>query len=188
MGGKVTCTLGEVANRGDLIIFWGGNPAESHPRHFSKYSLMPKGMFVPNGRKDRTAVGVDVRKTKTAKAMDLFFQIKPRSDFEALWTLRALAKGIEVPCFSLTGPTSGSDAATMRDVGYVTRGMHEGKDVVGIRLNWDKRYITLGPKATLVGLAFRLLDPQQILGRGEEIGDMVPEAVARAIESAGLYR
>jgi formylmethanofuran dehydrogenase subunit B len=53
-------------------------------------------MFVPNGRKDRTAVGVDVRKTKTAKAMDLFFQIKPRSDFEALWTLRALAKGIEV--------------------------------------------------------------------------------------------
>ena len=54
--GEVTCTLGEVANRGDLIIFWGGNPAESHPRHFSKYSLMPKGMFVPNGRKDRTAV------------------------------------------------------------------------------------------------------------------------------------
>ena len=94
--GEVTCTLGEIANRGDLIIFWGGNPAESHPRHFTKYSLMPKGMFVPNGRKDRTAVGVDVRKTKTAKAMDLFFQIKPRSDFEALWTLRALAKGIEV--------------------------------------------------------------------------------------------
>src|SRR5215471_14345071 len=94
--GEVTCTLGEVANRGDLIIFWGGNPAESHPRHFTKYSLMPKGMFVPNGRKDRTAVGVDVRRTKTAKAMDLFFQIKPRSDFEALWTLRALAKGIEV--------------------------------------------------------------------------------------------
>ena len=94
--GEVTCTLGEVANRGDLIIFWGGNPAESHPRHFTKYSLMPKGMFVPNGRKDRTAVGIDVRKTKTAKAMDLFFQIKPRADFEALWTLRALAKGIEV--------------------------------------------------------------------------------------------
>jgi len=94
--GEVTCTLGEIANRGDLIIFWGGNPAESHPRHFTKYSLMPKGMFVPNGRKDRTAVGVDVRKTKTAKAMDLFFQIKPRSDFEALWTLRALAKGVDI--------------------------------------------------------------------------------------------
>ena len=94
--GEVTCTLGEVANRGDLIIFWGGNPAESAAGSNSKFSLMPKGMFVPNGRKDRTAVGVDVRKTKTAKAMDLFFQIKPRSDFEALWTLRALAKGIDI--------------------------------------------------------------------------------------------
>jgi len=66
--GEVTCTLGEVRNRGDLIIFWGSNPAESHPRHFTKYSLMPKGMFVPNGRKDRTCVVVDVRKTKSAKA------------------------------------------------------------------------------------------------------------------------
>lgn len=94
--GEVTCTLGEVRNRGDLIIFWGSNPAESHPRHFTKYSLMPKGMFVPNGRKDRTCVVVDVRKTKSAKAANVFIQIKPRRDFEALWTLRALAQGIEV--------------------------------------------------------------------------------------------
>ncbi len=94
--GEVTCTLGEVANRGDLIMFWGSNPAESHPRHFTKYSLMPKGLFTPNGRKDRTCVVVDVRKTKSAKAADLFFQIKPRSDFEALWTLRALAAGVEL--------------------------------------------------------------------------------------------
>ncbi|MFP6675625.1 MAG: formylmethanofuran dehydrogenase subunit B [Pirellulaceae bacterium] len=94
--GEVTCSLGEVRNRGDLIIFWGSNPAESHPRHFTKYSLMPKGMFVPNGRKDRTCVVADVRKTKSAKAADLFIQIKPRCDFEALWTLRALCKGIEL--------------------------------------------------------------------------------------------
>ena len=84
--------------------------------------------------------------------------------------LPRLAKGLEVPCFSLTGPTSGSDAATMRDVGYVTRSRHEGKEVVGIRLSWEKRYITLGPQATLVGLAFRLIDPENILGRGEDIG------------------
>jgi acyl-CoA dehydrogenase len=84
--------------------------------------------------------------------------------------LPRLAKGLEVPCFSLTGPTSGSDAATMRDVGYVTRGMHEGKEVVGIRLAWEKRYITLGPNATLVGLAFRVFDPENILGRGEDRG------------------
>lgn len=94
--GEVTCSLGEIANRGDLILFWGSNPAESHPRHFTKYSLMPKGMFLPNGRKDRTAVLVDVRKTKSAKAVDIFLQIKPRCDFEALWTLRALAQGIEL--------------------------------------------------------------------------------------------
>ncbi|MCH8046744.1 MAG: formylmethanofuran dehydrogenase subunit B [Planctomycetes bacterium] len=94
--GEVTCSLGEVANRGDLIIFWGSNPAESHPRHFSKYSLMPKGMFVPNGRKDRTCVIVDVRRTKSARAADIFIQIKPRRDFEGLWTLRALAQDIEL--------------------------------------------------------------------------------------------
>jgi len=92
--GEVTASLGEVRNRGDLIIFWGSNPAESHPRHFTKYSLMPKGLFLPNGRKDRTCVVVDVRRTKSAKAADIVIQIKPRRDFEGLWTLRALARGI----------------------------------------------------------------------------------------------
>jgi len=82
--------------------------------------------------------------------------------------LPRLAKGEEIPCFSLTGPTSGSDAATMRDIGIVTRAEHD--DIVGIRLSWDKRYITLGPKATLVGLAFRAFDPDNILGRGENLG------------------
>ena len=94
--GEVTCTLGEVKNRADFLIFWGGNPAESHPRHFTRYSLMPKGEFLPNGRKDRTAVLIDVRKTKSAKAADIFLQIKPRSDFELAWAMRALAKGAYV--------------------------------------------------------------------------------------------
>ncbi|MGQ0634466.1 MAG: formylmethanofuran dehydrogenase subunit B [Planctomycetaceae bacterium] len=94
--GEVTCSLGEVKNRADFLIFWGGNPAESHPRHFTKYSLMPKGEFVPNGRKDRTAVLIDVRKTKSAKAADIFLQIKPRSDFELAWAMRGLAAGVEI--------------------------------------------------------------------------------------------
>ena len=94
--GEVTCSLGEVRNRADFLIFWGGNPAESHPRHFTKYSLMPKGEFIPNGRKDRTAVLIDVRKTKSAKAVDIFLQIKPRSDFELAWAMRALAAGVEI--------------------------------------------------------------------------------------------
>lgn len=94
--GEVTCSLGEVKNRADYIIFWGGNPAESHPRHFTKYSLMPKGEFLPNGRKDRTAVLIDVRKTKSARAADIFLQLKPRSDFELAWALRGLAAGVDV--------------------------------------------------------------------------------------------
>lgn len=84
--------------------------------------------------------------------------------------LPRLARGLEVPCFSLTGPTSGSDAATMRDIGIVTKGQWQGAETLGISLTWDKRYITLGPKATLVGLAFRLFDPAGLLGKGEDIG------------------
>lgn len=84
--------------------------------------------------------------------------------------LPRLARGDEIPCFSLTGPTSGSDAAAMRDIGYVTRGVHEGRETLGIRVSWDKRYITLGPIATLVGLAFRLFDPDNLLGKGEDVG------------------
>ena len=84
--------------------------------------------------------------------------------------LPRLARGDEVPCFSLTGPTSGSDAATMRDIGTVVRGQWQGTETLGIQLSWDKRYITLGPKATLVGLAFRLFDPDKLLGGGEDIG------------------
>ncbi len=113
--GEVTCTLGEVMNRGDLIMFWGSNPAESHPRHFTRYSLMPKGMFTPNGRKDRTCVIVDVRKTKSAKAADHFIQIKPRRDFEALWTLRALVNGVELEADEV-GRQTGVELAVWQDL------------------------------------------------------------------------
>ena len=92
MGGKVTCTLGEVKNRADFLIFWGGNPAECHPRHFTKYSLIPKGKYVPRGRKDRTMVLVDIRETNSARAADIFLQVKPGKDFEVLTILRALVK------------------------------------------------------------------------------------------------
>lgn len=84
--------------------------------------------------------------------------------------LPRLAKGKEVPCFGLTGPTSGSDAATMRDIGVVCKGEFEGEEVVGIKLNWEKRYITLGPNATLLGLAFHLFDPEKLIGEEDDIG------------------
>ena len=84
--------------------------------------------------------------------------------------LGRLAKGQEVPCFALTGVHSGSDAGGMRDIGVVTKGTYQGKEVLGVRLSWDKRYITLAPIATLVGLAFILKDPDNLLGKGETIG------------------
>ncbi|MBY0522551.1 MAG: formylmethanofuran dehydrogenase subunit B [Gemmataceae bacterium] len=91
----MTCTLGEVKNRADFIIYWGGNPAECHPRHFTKYTIMQKGKFVPN-RKARTMVLVDIRETPSAKASDIFLQITPGKDFEVITTLRALVKGQRV--------------------------------------------------------------------------------------------
>jgi len=85
--------------------------------------------------------------------------------------LPRLATGIEIPCFALTAPEAGSDASSIPDTGTVCYGKHDGQDdVLGIRLNWSKRYITLGPVATLLGLAFNLEDPDNLLGKGIEPG------------------
>ncbi len=85
--------------------------------------------------------------------------------------LPRLAVGQEIPCFALTGPNAGSDAGAMPDTGVVCHGQFDGKDnVLGIRLNWEKRYITLGPVATVLGLAFKLYDPDHLIGDRENIG------------------
>jgi acyl-CoA dehydrogenase len=84
--------------------------------------------------------------------------------------LPRLARGEEIPCFGLTSPEAGSDAASMIDSGVVCRGTFEGREVLGIRLNWHKRYITLGPIATVLGLAFKLRDPDHLIGDRDDIG------------------
>jgi acyl-CoA dehydrogenase len=84
--------------------------------------------------------------------------------------LPRLAKGLEIPCFALTSPEAGSDAASIPDYGVVCKGSYQGKEVLGMRVTWDKRYITLGPVATLLGLAFRLYDPEKLLGGKEDLG------------------
>ncbi len=84
--------------------------------------------------------------------------------------LPGLAKGEEIPCFALTSPRAGSDATAITDKGVVCRGTFEGKEIVGIRLNWDKRYITLAPIATVLGLAFKLYDPDHLMGDKDEYG------------------
>ena len=84
--------------------------------------------------------------------------------------LPRLARGEEIPCFALTNPHAGSDAAAIPDVGIVCKGMWKGKEVLGMRVTWEKRYITLGPVATLLGLAFQLRDPDRLLGSEEDVG------------------
>ena len=84
--------------------------------------------------------------------------------------LPRLARGLEVPCFALTSPEAGSDAASIPDYGVVCKGQWQGKETLGMRVTWDKRYITLGPVATLLGLAFRLYDPERLLGTKEDLG------------------
>ncbi|MFK8329392.1 acyl-CoA dehydrogenase [Pseudomonas sp. BJa5] len=84
--------------------------------------------------------------------------------------LPRLARGDDIPCFALTGPLAGSDAGAMPDTGIVCKGQWQGEEVIGLRLNWEKRYITLGPVATLLGLAFKAYDPDHLLGEEEELG------------------
>ncbi|NQD95765.1 acyl-CoA dehydrogenase, partial [Pseudomonas sp. CrR25] len=84
--------------------------------------------------------------------------------------LPRLARGEDIPCFALTGPLAGSDAGAMPDSGVVCKGQWNGEEVLGLRLTWEKRYITLGPVATLLGLAFKAYDPDHLLGENEDLG------------------
>jgi len=90
------------------------------------------------------------------------------TDEQKKYYLPRLARGDDIPCFALTSPEAGSDAGSIIDKGIVCRGQYEGKEILGIRLTWDKRYITLAPVATVLGIAFRLYDPDNFLNKGKE--------------------
>ncbi|MFT5163004.1 MAG: acyl-CoA dehydrogenase [Alteromonadaceae bacterium] len=92
------------------------------------------------------------------------------TDAQKDYYLPRLAKGLEIPCFALTNPETGSDAGAIPDVGIICKGEFEGEQVLGMRLTWNKRYITLAPVATILGLAIKLFDPDQLLGDVEELG------------------
>ncbi|HSN42251.1 MAG TPA: acyl-CoA dehydrogenase [Burkholderiales bacterium] len=118
-------------------------------------------------RSGTAAISVMVPNSLGPAELLLHYGTKDQKDYY----LPRLAKGIEIPCFALTSPEAGSDAGGIPDFGVVCRGEWEGrKDVPGIRVTWEKRYITLGPIATLLGLAFRLYDPDRILGGAEDAG------------------
>ena len=92
------------------------------------------------------------------------------TDEQKKYYLPRLAKGDEIPCFGLTGPEAGSDAAATQSEGVVEKRQIDGREVIGLRLTWKKRYITLAPVATLIGLAFRIKDPDHVLGDKEDLG------------------
>ena len=116
--------------------------------------------------------------------------LKYGTDEQKNYYLPRLADGREIPCFALTGPNAGSDAASIPDQGVVCYQDVDGEKVLGIRLNWDKRYITLCPVATIIGLAFRLFDPDNLLGKGEDIGiscALIPADTAGIIKGRRHY-
>jgi len=94
--GESTSSLGEVRNRSDLVIFWGCDPVVSHPRHMERYSVDSVGEFIAGGANDRTVIVVDDRPTATSALADHFIQIEPNRDFDALWALRGMIRGVEM--------------------------------------------------------------------------------------------
>ncbi|MFT5658070.1 MAG: acyl-CoA dehydrogenase [Gammaproteobacteria bacterium] len=115
-----------------------------------------------------TSVGVTVMVPNSLGPAELLLHYG--TDEQKDYYLPRLAKGTEIPCFALTGPDAGSDAGSIPDTGIVCEGEFEGKQVLGLRLNWEKRYITLGPVATVLGLAFKIYDPDGLLGGEVELG------------------
>ncbi len=97
MVGESTCSLGEIRNRADLVVFWGCDPLVSHPRHMERYSVDPPGLFIPNGRRDRFVVVVDSERTASADRADVFLRVEPERDFDVLWALRAMVLGKPLP-------------------------------------------------------------------------------------------
>ncbi len=95
--GYPSVTLGEVKNRADLVIYWACNPMHAHPRHMSRYTTFPRGMFTDKGKLERFLVVVDVRRTETAEMADLFIKVKPGYDFEVLNALRTILNKGDIP-------------------------------------------------------------------------------------------
>ncbi|TET27323.1 MAG: formylmethanofuran dehydrogenase subunit B [Candidatus Heimdallarchaeota archaeon] len=101
--GLAGCTLGEVRNRSDLIVYLGCNPMEAHPRHMSRYTTFPRGFFREKGFQERTVIVIDIRMTETARLANLFLQIEPDGDFEFISALRAIVRGREIKNESISG-------------------------------------------------------------------------------------
>lgn len=145
--GEATCTLGEVRDRADLVVFWGCNPATSHPRHFARFSLTPKGTLTPNGRQDRTVFVVDVRPTRSSKVADCFLQVDVGADFEVLTVLRSLVKGKDVEADSV----GGVPLSQLRELADRMKGCRYGVVFMGMGLTMSRgRHLNVSELFSLV--------------------------------------
>ncbi len=140
-------------------------PKEYGGKGFSAYGHSQTVMKIST-RSATAAVSVMVPNSLGPGELLVHYGTKAQKDYY----LPRLAKGLEIPCFALTAPDAGSDAASMPDVGIVCKEMWEGKETIGLRVTWEKRYITLGPVATLLGLAFKAYDPEKLLGDTVDLG------------------
>jgi formylmethanofuran dehydrogenase subunit B len=113
------------------VIYWGANPAVSHPRHMERYAVEPRGQFIPNGRRDRTVVVVDVEPTATSEQADVFLQVTPGSDFDILWILRALVRGKDLRIPDELGVT----ASQLRDFARRMMSCRFGAAFIGFGLS-----------------------------------------------------
>lgn len=136
--GESTCTLGEVSNRADLVIYWGCNPVISHPRHLERYSLQPHGLFV-DGAEQRRLVVIDTVHTKTADLADSFILLPPERDYETIAALRGLLRGLDVSTAAASAGLPIEDLQTLVDwmkgcqSGVVFFGLGLARPVIGHR-------------------------------------------------------
>lgn len=140
-------------------------PAEYGGKGFSAYAHSQVAMKLASRSGD---LGSTVMVPNSLGPAELLMQYGTGEQKQ--YYLPRLAAGQEVPCFALTAPEAGSDAGSMPDKGIVCRDMWQGQEVLGLRVTWEKRYITLGPVATLLGLAFKVYDPDGLMGDQEELG------------------
>lgn len=131
--GKVTCSLGEIKNRSDLVIYWGADPAGNQPRLLSRYTIDPPGMFLPRGRADRQVVAIDIRPTSTTALADTFIQLQPQSDFEALSALRMLITG-QTPDAAALEQATGVSIETWRELAQAMTQARYGAILFGMGL------------------------------------------------------
>jgi formylmethanofuran dehydrogenase subunit B len=144
--GESKTTLGEVKNRADLIVFWGCNPTAAHLRHLIRYSGMPKGMYTPEGRKNRYIVAVDVRETNMARVANEFIKVTPNGDFELLLALRATVQGVKIK-----EDVSGVKADEIKELAKRMKGAKMGIVFFGLGLTQsDGRHMNIDAAVGLV--------------------------------------